>query len=177
MKNKIIKLIENCNIQDIDDGMVWYSNARRFCLELSIDYNIELFKVVGVLAALSPRNKWERNLIDCENILKYEALATVATFNPNKFKAIDILSATCDKEVIKILNGMKVTSFFKNIYYVNDFAVTVDMWAMRVVGFEGNLTPKRYMIIEAAYIEAAKHYGIQPKEVQAISWVAFRNAA
>jgi hypothetical protein len=54
-------------------------------------------QAMGVIASLSPNNKWERNCIDAEAMIKTWSIGgdynmiKVCTFNPNKAKAIAIL--------------------------------------------------------------------------------------
>jgi hypothetical protein len=82
-------------------------------------------QAVGVIAALSPNNKWERNCIDAEAMIKTWAIGgdydmiKVCTFNPNKAKAVAILSLdmeSVDTEAIpNILNGQKVVAFYRSI--------------------------------------------------------------
>jgi hypothetical protein len=49
-------------------------------------------QAIGVIAALSPNNKWERNCIDAEAMIKTWSIGgdynmiKVCTFNPNKRK-------------------------------------------------------------------------------------------
>ena len=171
----IEKVLSKATNKNYLNGMTWYDRAHKHCKMLSEVYNIPLFQVVGILAALSPRNKWERNLKDVEQVILQGNKARVGTFNKMKHKAVLCLKAKNEHEVIKILNGVKITSFFKNIFYIKDNSVTIDVWAMRVVDFEGNLTAKRYKEIERAYISVANKYEMLPKQVQAITWGVVRN--
>lgn len=176
MKALLLDTLNNSKQNDFKHGMTWYKEARQWCQLQSEVYNVPLYKVVGVLAALSPRNKWNRNKEDTINVIKHGFNAKCATFHNNKQKACDILKATSIEHVIKLLNGMKVQSFFSNIYHDDCNLVTVDVWAMRVVGFEGNLTPKKYREIENVYRDMANELGMLPKQLQAITWSTYRGS-
>ena len=107
---------------DIISGLNWYQRAHDLAVKFTHAYDgLTMGQAVGVIAALSPSNKWERNCIDAEAMIKTWAIGgdynaiKVCTFNTNKQKAIDILSLdmeSVDTEAIpKILNGQKVVAF------------------------------------------------------------------
>lgn len=177
MKQILINTLNRANKNDLKHGLSWYNDARVFCKQVSELYNVPLYKVVGVLAALSPRNKWNRNKIDCINVIKHGYNATVCTFNSNKEKACKILAARSLEHCVKLLNGIKVQSFFSNIYYKDCQLVTVDVWAMRAIGYNGNLTPKKYREIESIYQTVARDFGMLPKQLQAVAWSTIREGA
>jgi hypothetical protein len=111
---------------DILDGLNWYQRAYDLALRFIHTYDgLTMGQAVGVIAALSPNNKWERNCIDAEAMIKTWAIGgdynsiKVCTFNKNKKKAIDILSLdmeSVDTEAIPgILSGQKVVAFYRSI--------------------------------------------------------------
>jgi hypothetical protein len=55
---------------DYNEGLVWYQTANDIVQNLSNKYNFKPIIVANVLSALSPRNKWERNIFDTEQVLK-----------------------------------------------------------------------------------------------------------
>jgi hypothetical protein len=63
-------------------------------LSLSEAYDLSLGQCVGVIAALSPNNKWGRNCIDAEAMIKAWSYGVdpttvkVCTFNPNKLRLL-----------------------------------------------------------------------------------------
>lgn len=173
-KRNIRRVYKNVSVESIDSGMGWYWEARKWSLDVSRQYGVPLYKVVGILSALSPRNRWERNKLDTIEVIKHGLQATVATFNPNKRKAVKILACK-ESEVLEILNGQKTKSFYSNIYNSVDQEVTIDVWALRVVGLESSLTSKRYKEISEAFKVVAKELDIMPKQLQALTWEAVRN--
>ena len=161
------------------EGKSWYGRANRICNKIAKQYDIPLYKVVGILAALSPSNKWERNILDTKNFIKERGNVKVCTYRVNKAKALDILlNANGKQAVLKILNGPKTTAFFTNIFHPRTGgAVTIDRWALRSVQ-EGESLPigQKRKLVEA-YQEAAHDACIKPHELQAIVWIAVKEKA
>lgn len=158
-------------------GTLWYDRVRLMAEQLASRYNRPLFQVVGVIAALSPRNKFARNMQDAESILRDGERAVVATFGSNKTKALRILAAQNHDEVYQLLNGNKVRSFYMNILLFNDMDVTIDVWMLRLMGIDGTLTDRRYEDVAHTVRHVARELGVQPKHLQAITWVELRGAA
>ena len=80
------------------DGATWYKIANSVAVELADRYEISEEQSIGVIAALSPRNKWERNIQDADALIaahlaggaEQARLTKVCTFGANKNKAIKI---------------------------------------------------------------------------------------
>jgi hypothetical protein len=188
VKSNIINLYDEIPLDKKTTAITWYNDAHNFCLSVSVRFNIELKLVVGVLAALSPRNKWAHNKKDCIALIKGFADGedinniTVHTFNRNKLKAWNILSTK-----VVDLGGLKVNSFYNNIINPSNARdVTIDVWAIRVAlnnnTFSKSITEKQYGLIKEGYIEAFdnlkdKHKYLQtPSQLQAICWTYIRDA-
>lgn len=175
MKN-ILTVFEHATEQDMVHGLGWYPYANLWCNMLAKDVGIPVQQVAGVLSALSPRNKWERNLQDCENLIRAENKddVRVSTFGANKDKAIRILMGEDPEEVL----GTKTWNFYNNILDPSDpDYVTIDQHAIQL--YEGQLdsasvSPKKYREASEAYIKAANKLGLSPCQVQAITWVTWR---
>ena len=54
-------------------GKVWYHDARIFAQTVADKYDIDLDRVIGVLACLSVGNRWDVNKRDCEAFCKAHA--------------------------------------------------------------------------------------------------------
>ena len=171
------------NAQEKSDGLNWYRTAHEIVQGLSMKYNFEPIVVAQVLSALSPRNKWERNIIDTENVLKAvndglgPESVSVCTFNNNKRKAFQF--ARGERENIDYKTSPKTHSFVRNIAELNTDFVTVDMWHTRAA-FNRMVVPKslslsNYEDIRDITIENAKAHGVTPFEYQAIVWCGIRN--
>ena len=182
----ILAVFQLANAKDLTDGKNWYSDARQICVTLSHRYDISFYAAAGIVAALSPRNRWSRNIQDAENMIAAgkEAAAEikVCTFAANKAKALKILAlenATAE-QVLKILSGPKLSEFFSCIAGIND-EVCIDghayaIWAGERITLANvpSIGVKLRREIKAAYREAAKHANIAPHEMQAITWCAWR---
>ena len=67
--NNINAIYSLSTIQEKIDGANWYESAHKIALNLADNYGLTLQTAAGVIAALSPRNKWTRNVIDAENLI------------------------------------------------------------------------------------------------------------
>jgi len=179
---------------DLANGIEWYDRAKRLAHRLANQYGCTFEQAVGVIAALSPNNRWTRNCIDAESMIQAWAVGVdpeavkVCTYGAMRSKAAQILSLTSpDRETIAgILNGRKITAFFLSIAGVHD-AVCVDGHAYAVwVGQRitttntPSLGVKLYAEIARAYCLVAKRSvslcgeQLTPAQVQAVTWVTYR---
>jgi len=177
----IVDITLKATAEEKAEGIAWYKEAREFCKVQAKEYNVSLEVVIAVIAALSPRNKWARNLIDTITVL--EAVrqgkgpddVSCSTFHANKRKAFDIV---LNNSVDSVKKSNKTRSFFDNIMFEDSQEVTIDTWAYRIYVNSAKtlktMTDKQYKTIQEAYKEAASILGMRPYECQAVSWVAFR---
>ena len=157
----------------------WYSEVNYWCSLVSMEYKVPMYKVCGILSALSPRNKFDRNLTDTLGVITMGKDAKVATFGNNKTKALRILEAKNIGEVLAQFKGLKTRKFFLNIYKVLDHNVTVDVWIIRYYKKmikTKTLTNKGYLEIEKQIQKDAQKIGVYPNEYQAHLWAKIRGA-
>lgn len=176
-KRKIAKLFNATTQENYDNGMTWYHDAHKVAADLSKKHGISKRRVIGIMAALSPNNKWARNKIDTDKFLSRPSLDTkVCTFKNQRQKALDIYYGKGTvKAIEKTLNGVKTKNFFNNImFYDTSESVTVDMWAFRSVGVEEKL--KNVPLVTQAYREVANDLNIQPHQLQAVVWGVVRGS-
>jgi len=193
----IAGMLQLASQADILAGIEWYARALRFARMLVQAYDgLTLGQAVGVIAALSPNNKWARNQTDAEAMIKAWHMGAdplsvkVCTFNPNKAKAAAILALTAEDlltdTIAEILNGRKVVAFYRSIMGDPD-AVCVDGHAYAVwIGerIPTTQTPslgvKLYADIARAYQLVAKRsfnlcgVTLSATQVQATTWVTYR---
>ena len=55
---------------ELQEGLDWYHRANRVAAEIASAHGISLETAAGVIADLSPNNRWERNIVDAENIIR-----------------------------------------------------------------------------------------------------------
>jgi hypothetical protein len=175
----ILNTYSESTLEELELGEAWYPIAHQFCVDLAKEYGCSLRASTGVVAALSPRNRWENNMSDATNIIRYYLGGPdipVHTYGRNRSKALDILKGG-DPNLV--LGGNKVRSFYLNILNPNDESiVTIDSHAYNV--WQGArevgviVTDKDYKAASLDYIAVAKHLGTKPLHAQAVVWVTFR---
>jgi len=187
----IIAVYNLASVADKQQGQSWYARALVFAVRLSDLYNIETTTIVGVIAALSPRNRWERNMQDAESMIKvaanggnYQDLMNlkVCTFKTGKDKAARILTdkVANKTELLAILKGPKLCEFFNCILgdsgdvCIDGHAYSVWIGDRITLANVPSIGKKLRQNIKADYREAAKILGVQPHVVQAITWVAWK---
>lgn len=180
--DNILHVYQACSLAEIDGSRGWYTRARAWCDHRAQLYNLDVRTIAGVISALSPRNNWKRNLEDADLVLHAVhhghsvAWVVAGTFRKSVEKAWDIAKYRMP-ELAE--TSPKTRAFLDCIDDPLSQAVTVDVWAMRVV--EGdmnaqarNIKEAEYAEYEQAYRDAGKEVLLRPMEVQAVTWVAVR---
>jgi len=160
-------------------GINWYEEVNNFCLLVSLEYNVPVYKVAGILSALSPKNRFNRNLDDTITLITHGLDGKYGTFNNNRDKALRILNAKNIREVYNEFKGLKTRAFFLNIYKVYDYNVTVDVWMIRLYKDKiktKSLTNKSYRMIESMIQDKASKLNIYPNQMQAVLWSEIRGS-
>ena len=189
--NNIIAIYNLATPEEIEHGVTWYATAYCESLKIAEELDIPVHIVVGVVAALSPNNKWDRNIINardlCAAYVNGDSIESfkVSTYGKMKQKAWSIMESMPDYETTKsILNGQKIVCFFENIMGEN--TCTVDGHAYNIYhaerqGLTGSISigKKEYALIQEAYQTAGMLTSINGKhlkayEMQAITWVVWR---
>ncbi|WGL30720.1 N-glycosylase/DNA lyase [Synechococcus phage S-CRES3] len=185
----ILAIHQLATLTEQQDGITWYPRARAIAKGLADRYGIHQAEAAGVIAALSPRNKWERNVQDAEALIsafvaggEAQALATkVCTFGANKAKAVKILTAgvLTDRDVLEILSGPKLREFYSCIQGIADVCIdghAYCIWAGERTGLADvpAIGVKLRREIKADYATAADQVGMTAAALQAITWVTWR---
>ena len=168
-----------------EQGRVWYKEAQDFARDLSVKYNVSREVAAGVISALSPNNKWERNKYD--TIQVFEAIKAglgpddikVCTYSSNKRKAFSI--AMGDAKILR--QSPKTYAFARNVGELDDNFVTIDKWHLRACQTMSkkskrcreSVTPKQYRVIQEQTIKVARQIGVPAYVLQATVWVTIRN--
>lgn len=171
------------------DGVSWYPDARQIASNLADRHGIHPAEAAGVIAALSPRNRWERNVRDAEALIaayvaggpEQAMLTKVCTFGANKAKAVRILEAgvLTDADVLAILSGPKLREFYSCIRGLADVCIdghAFCIWAANRTGLKDvpAIGVKLRREIKADYATAADELGYTAAALQAITWCAWR---
>lgn len=175
------------------EGLRWYEDANDYVEHLyeELDGFFTSLQIAGVISALSPRNKWERNKIDAENVLlavknspnktvsELMSGVKVCTFNANKVKAFNI--AKGNYSIIE--KSPKTYAFARNVGLLDSDYVTADVWHIRACNTKSHepirvntqVTMKRYDEISEITKEVAEEMGLKAYEFQAVVWVTIRD--
>jgi hypothetical protein len=187
----IVSVYNLARVSDVETGKDWYPKALRFASNLASVYNIEVRTIVAVIASLSPRNRWERNMQDAESMVKCYAAGgdsndlaniKVCTFGSGKKKAIEILTKniSSDTALLNILKGPKLCEFYNCILgQYNDVCIdghAYSIWLGDRVTLANvpSIGVKLRRNIKADYQAAAKELGISTAECQAVTWIVWR---
>ena len=188
MIHTIISVYRDADETQHAEGLLWYDNAQKAAYLIALKYDVAVYIVAAVIAALSPNNKWSRNVTNADALIgafiRGDGLLSVkvSTYHAMKRKAWDILVARPDYDGAKaMLKGQKLTSFFCDI--MGEFNVTIDGHARNIaygerVGLTDdrtNIGVREYRALQAAYQEAARRVGLMPYQLQAITWRVWRD--
>ena len=203
-KGNIENVFKTASQERIVETRKWYSDAQKFTETLSLEFNNQLSsnKIAGVIAALSPRNEWNRNKFDAVNLCKeflsnkyyqlnlfgYHFLlnSKVCTFHANKSKAIQILLSD-DSEIETILKGNKLINFYRCIIGDSE-AICIDGHAFNIAANRVTslaevppISDKNYKIIANLYRETKnfinKEYNLNLKtyQIQSVTWNKYKH--
>lgn len=168
----------------------WYQEANTTAALMALHFGYTEMTCAGVLSALSPQNKWERNKVDARALCWWHEdkskgierpIPKVSTYNSNRDKALSILDVNHStlEGVEVFFKGEKTRNFFRNIAGdVN--SVTVDLWALRgslmlPANTEVSCTSKKaYAVIKRAYQDVAELLCVEPSTLQATQWVILK---
>lgn len=188
-QDNILSIYQLATAAERVEGTNWYSTANQIAISLADRYEISEFQAIGVIAALSPRNKWSRNVADSENLItvyiadpESAAAVKVCTFGANKAKAIKILGlsrAATLEDVLAILRGAKLREFALCIAGFNDVCIDGHAYCIWNGGRTGlaevpAIGVKLRRQIKADYQAAAADLGLTPSTLQAVTWCAWR---
>lgn len=157
------------------DGLQWYARAYDECAILAAALDIDVWKAIAIVAVLSPKCPWEKNIEYAFNLFKG---GPCGALGPNKKKARKIMRLRTTRALFNHLKGPKVQSFYWNILRRGyDTNVTVD------VHMKNLFEPKRSQVGKAVYrritekvMLIARMTGYSPAQVQAVFWTIQRNS-
>ncbi len=166
------------------DGRTWYQDAHRFARGLSRITGLEFPRVVGVIAALSPRCTWSENVSAALTLVRTGRLPKGTPVLPlNVIKAREIIAG---KPPLEVLRGSKVLAFYDNILSPKTSQhVTIDIHAARAAFNKTTLTKAEEsrvfrvqgnIELQQAYKRTAKRLNLRPHKLQAIIWLAVRDS-
>lgn len=193
-QDNILKVYEQAEPDELRYGLNWYHIANLEAKKLSMEFGVTVGQAAGIIAALSPNQSWLTNLNAVRTLLqavkdgKQPGDIKIPAYGLNKLKGFQIALGA---KPSKVLGGLKVRAFYQNILRPNSsLEVTVDghaysVWhgtRFRVTDGDNKAGQKipnlakmgRYDAIAEDYREVARQLGLQPWQVQAVTWVVWR---
>lgn len=159
-------------------GATWYSDAFRFCGNLALSSGFDRKAVAGIVAAGSPLTGWGQN--------KTNAARWIANRKADKYLTVGIVKADAimaGADPLDVLLSRKIRNFYLSILTggMHSQACCIDRHAWDIANGERgenkgrNITDKRFDEAADAYRSAARIVGMSPAQLQAITWVTWRN--
>ena len=187
--------------QDVAAGIAWYAEAYEECRQIAEEYDLRIHIVVGVVAALSPNNRWTTNITNARDLIDAFVnnrdidSVSVCTYGNMKRKAWSILEklpfrleehdTVIFDDTKELLNGRKIVCFYENI--MGEDTCTIDGHARNIAYNERvnltdnktNIGKKEYELLQMAYSRAAARCTVNGRkvkayELQAVTWVTWR---
>lgn len=164
--------------EELATSRAWYDSARFAARVVAVVGRVPIEHAAGVLAALSPLNRWEDNVADAVAVAR-DAQAPVRSTAPNRWKAIRILAG---EPPAKVLSGRKVIAFWRAILdpdHAGSIAIDRHLWRA-VTGryLEKQLAAPpngvAYDLAEGAILKAAWVLGERPLVVASALWLVMR---
>ena len=69
MVYNIVSVLRDSDEVQHAEGLVWYEQAKREAYHIAMKHDVPVYIVVAVIAALSPNNKWARNLVNADALI------------------------------------------------------------------------------------------------------------
>jgi len=180
MVSNILSVFDQATDADIIAGQLWYKEALDIAHQCALLSNRQLEASAVAIAHLSPQVRWEDNVAFALALATPGAPAdraprvpgTAGVTHANWRRAYHALHHSPDP-LGEMTPGIKTHAFAHNILGHTDY-VTVDSWAMRIAGVDYKHINRAgvYAGVSNAYRNAARTVGIEPSEMQAITWVA-----
>jgi hypothetical protein len=183
MENNIHRVYRMADRHTLKEGMGWYQTTNTFAHGLADKHGITVRQAAGVIAALSPRLYWDRNMHYAD---QFCATGYAPVLNLSRRKAGMILFDNIDPDVAfapaSRNSGQKVRSFFNCIIDPNCDDVCIDRHAYDIaVGEKGNDVSRGtlrlkgvYDNIRDTYRSLANKIGIIPNQLQAVTWCTWK---
>lgn len=165
-------VIKQATSIEIEEGKAWYYKARDYCVELSKEFEVEIEKVIGVVAALSVQKRWDLNKRIAKQYLQGK-----------KDIHFKLQVSKCDwimrgDDIEKCLGGLKTVNFYHNILNPDDSNwATIDLWMLRIFNERPKVTPKQYNQLKQVCIDYSKQIQWVTPTTQAVAWIVARQKA
>jgi hypothetical protein len=176
MTANVLDVFHSCSFDSYARGMTWYDEAHEFAQTLG-----NVHRSAGVIAALSPMNGWPNNKNKAAQLYAQGHGAGCGLYR-NVDKAMRIYNG---EDALDVLGGRKVRSFYLSIVDPSSELAepVIDRHAFDVAVGRRTSNAERAVLgkkgeydrFAEAYIYAAGRVGLTPKQLQAITWVEWKD--
>lgn len=179
--SNVLAVYNGASAQNMREGLSWYLDAHNFAGMLADATGHSVSAMAGIIAALSPMNGWENNKNKARQLVT-QGNGIGCGLRRNVVKAESILNGA---NPLDILGGDKVRAFYQTILDpTGDIDPVIDRHAFDIAVGERTDEKRRgilsrkgvYHEFAQVYRDAAKVAGIGAAQMQAITWVAWREA-
>ena len=186
--SNILAIYGAATADDLRDGLSWYQDAHNWCRTMARGRSHLVARNAGIVAALSPLNGWGNNKRKAAELISKRARIIIEPGKPNGIglgknveKAIAIYNGA---DPLDVLRGDKVRAFYSTILDPQgDVIPVIDRHAFDIAVGERTNEKRRaalsrkgvYSEFADAYRDAARIVGIGSAQMQAITWLAWRN--
>lgn len=185
--SNVLAVYNAATATDIREGLTWYLDAHNYARILAggnsgqFGFETKVSRAAGIIAALSPLNHWENNKRKAAQLYSQNGDGTGVGLKANVSKAVAIYNGG---DPLDILGGDKVRAFYLTILDpTGDHAPVIDRHAFDIAVGERTDERRRgilgrkgvYDSFADVYREAAIISGIGAAQMQAVTWVAWRN--
>ena len=167
----ILRTYARATDADVADGIAWYPLAH----DIASDMHTDTLQAAGVIAILSARTPWERNVYLARSLFATGALPSGHPFAEHAVRMFH------GENALHVLKGDKTRAFAQTIANNGVHDVTViDGHAYDIADGivwgknRPNIGKRVYRAMDEAYHIAAQVSGYSNSEIQAITWVAHR---
>lgn len=175
----ILAVWESATVEQREIGMGWYQDAQGICEDFAKVHGVTPEVAAGVFAALSPQNGYGANIALARRFLASGGTMTTGYLSVGLDKAREIYAGGDIETILKGRVGFKTLNFFASIVSGGQDGVCIDRHAACLAWGERRktvaLTERQYQEMVDAYTLAAWTVGITPAEMQAVTWVVWRN--
>ena len=185
--SNIIKTFKQANAEELQHGLQWYSIAKAEAYVIADKYQLPLHIVIGVIAALSPTNKWDLNLRNADDMCRIFTQggyvedtkpSTYKTMRDNAWHILQSMPNDLDG-VVFILHGPKISDFAQCIAGEDICVIDGHAWCIanddrRTMQEVPNIGKKLRLELQQAYSKAGRKHNMTAYQMQAATWVAWR---
>lgn len=179
MVRNILRVFRSATPEQLETGMNWYKDARGICEDFATAHGVTPEVAAGVFAALSPQNSYGANVNLARRFLASGGTLDSGYLGMGLAKARAIYEGADIRTTLLGSRGFKTLNFFVSINSAGQDGVCIDRHAYCIAVNEKvanipSLSEKRYAAIALAYARASRYAGITAAEIQAVTWVVWR---